>query len=817
MKKVGITLLSGLIFLTASAKLNGDGYYRVKNYKTDRYVYVLDDKGKLNFQATTADLGAIELWKGYEKAVSDPATIIYVKDLTGKGQDYDLQAQGTGVQTIINYPVSIRLADSKNVTYSIFGRNSGLSRYIGDGTASTADRGYVVSLENGEYYRWFIEPVTTDDSNYFGVNATLSDGKSYYAPFFAVFPFSFKSDGMKAYTVYDVSDGKAHIKEVTGTVPGGTPVIIVSNTSAPSTNRLNIGGTATTVSGNLLKGVYFDNSSLLHKNQVPYDKATMRLLGKLSDGSIGFKTADVLTIPRNEAYLVVPAGSPNEIPLTTEAPAVKVSGITLSKTWLSLHKGDSESITATVLPANANNKSLTWSSDKPEIATVDANGKITAVSLGQAAITVTANDGSGVKAICYVNVTNPLATSITLDKETATIRVRKSIKLNATITPADALQTVKWSSAADSVATVDNQGNVYGVSPGKVAIIAAVSDETRLYKICVVTVEPALAESVTLDKQEIAMTVGDSQTLTATVLPDDAGNRNVTWQSSATGVVSVSNDGKLTALSAGTAVVTATTTDGSNLTASCKVTVSPAMVESVTLNVHDMTLTVGDSQTLTATVLPDKATNRAVTWQSSADDVVSVTNEGKVTALAEGTAIIIALAADGSGASDKCTVTVERVRASSINIEPTTATVDKGKGIQLQAVILPAEALQVVDWASQDSSIASVDSNGNVNGLAEGQTVISATTVDGSNLTAYCQLKVNDYGAVDGVSAEVFTVGVENGSEIVISGVNDDEVVRVINTAGAEVYNGTSKRISALEKGVYLVVVKTTVTKVSIH
>ena len=645
----------------------------------------------------------------------------------------------------------------------------------------------------------------------------MSDGKSYYEPFFAVFPFSFKSDGMKAYTVYDVSDGRAHIKEVTGTIPGGTPVIIVSNTSAPSTNRLNIGGTATTVSGNLLKGVYFDNSSLLHKNQVPYDKATMRLLGKLSDGSIGFKTVDVQTIPRNEAYLVVPAGSPNEIPLTTEAPAVKVSGITLSKTWLSLHKGDSESITATVLPANANNKSLTWSSDKPEIATVDANGKITAVSLGQAAITVTANDGSGVKAICYVNVTNPLATSITLDKETATIRVRKSIKLNATITPADALQTVKWSSAADSVATVDNQGNVYGVSPGKVAIIAAVSDETRLYKICVVTVEPALAESVTLDKQEIAMTVGDSQTLTATVLPDDAGNRNVTWQSSATGVVSVGNDGKLTALSAGTAVVTATTTDGSNLTASCKVTVSPAKVESVTLNVHDMTLTVGDSQTLTATVLPDQTTNRTVTWQSSADDVVSVTNEGKVTALAEGTAIITALAADGSGASDKCTITVERVRASSINIEPTTATVDKGKGIQLQAVILPTEALQVVDWASQDSSIASVDSNGNVNGLTVGQTVISATTVDGSNLTAYCQLNVNDIGAVEGISAEVFTVGVENGSEIVISGVNDDEVVRVITTAGAEVYNGTSKRISALEKGVYLVVVKTTVTKVSIH
>ncbi|MDE6396237.1 MAG: Ig-like domain-containing protein, partial [Muribaculaceae bacterium] len=689
MKKTGIALLAGLVALGASAKLNGDGYYRVKNFKTDRYIYVLDDKGSLNFQATTAELGAIELWKGYEKTITDPSTIIYVKDLTGKGQDYDLQAQGTGVNAIIDYPVSIRLADSKNGTYSIFGRNSGLSRYIGDGTSSTADRGYVTSLENGEYYRWYIEPVTTDDSNYFGVNATLTDGTTYYAPFFAVFPFSFHSEGMKAYTVYDVSDGKAHIKEVTGTIPGATPVIITTKRTDASSNRLKIGGTASPVSGNLLKGAYFNNSSLLHKNQIPYDKNTMRLLGKLSNGSIGFYTANVDFVPRNQAYLVVPAGSPAELPITTEAPAIRVTGISLSKTWLSLRKGDSETLTVTVLPANADNKSLTWSSDKPEIVSVDATGKISALGLGSATITVTANDGSGVKATCSVTVTNPLATSITLDKELASVRVRQSIKLNATIAPGDAVQKVKWSSAAENIATVDSEGNVYGVSPGKVAIIAAVTDETRLYKICVVTVEPALAESITLDKQELTLTVRDTQTLTATVLPDYAGNRTVTWQSSANDVVTVTNEGLVTAVAPGSAVITATTADGSNLTASCKVTVQPALAESITLDKQNLTLTVKETQTLTATVLPDYATNRAVTWQSSANDVVTVTNEGLVTAVAPGSAVITATTTDGTNLTASCSVTVDPalVESVSLNIHELSMTI--GDTQTLTATVLP--------------------------------------------------------------------------------------------------------------------------------
>ncbi|MDE6269535.1 MAG: hypothetical protein K2M12_01605 [Muribaculaceae bacterium] len=343
MKKVSMMLLAGVFAATASANLNGDGYYRVQNSKTERYIYVLDNKGKLNMQATTADLGALELWKNYDKTISDPATVVYVQDLTGKSQDFDLLAQGTGVYSIITHAVSIRL-DQKYFpnSYTIFGRDSGVTRYIGDATRSDADRGYVAQLDNNEYYRWYFHPVTTDDSNYFGISADLTDGTTNYAAFYADFPFSFHSDGMKAYKVYCVQDGKAYIEEIEGVVPRSTPVIITASSPSASDNRLTLGGTPdATVDDNLLQGVYFENYSKTHNNLTPYDAATMRVLGTLSDGSVGFKVAELENVPRNQAYLVVPEGTPDELPLSTDEPAgiadVSMSPAMVSVQGLSLY------------------------------------------------------------------------------------------------------------------------------------------------------------------------------------------------------------------------------------------------------------------------------------------------------------------------------------------------------------------------------------------------------------------------------------------------------------------------------------------------
>ena len=162
-------------------------------------------------------------------------------------------------------------------------------------------------------------------------------------------------------------------------------------------------------------------------------------------------------------------------------------------------------------------------------------------------------------------------------------------------------------------------------------------------------------ESVTLNKTTLSLTLGTSQTLQASINPDEAGNKEVTWASSDAAKVKVEN-GKVTAMAIGSATITVTTVDG-NKTAMCEVTVTPVMVGSVALDKASANLLVGENVTLVATVTPDNAANKAVTWASS-DSAVASVSAGKVTALKTGTTKITATAADGSGKSASCDIAV---------------------------------------------------------------------------------------------------------------------------------------------------------------
>ena len=171
-----------------------------------------------------------------------------------------------------------------------------------------------------------------------------------------------------------------------------------------------------------------------------------------------------------------------------------------------------------------------------------------------------------------------------------------------------------------------------------------------------ITINPAAAvpvESVSLDKTTLGLTKGETAQLNATVLPETATNRNVTWSTSDASIATVT-DGVVTAVAPGTATITVTTVDQSK-TATCTVTVT-VPVTGVTLNKTRTSLYVGDTETLTATVAPDNATNQAVTWTSSNPSVATVKN-GVVTAVAPGIAVITATTQDGNHTA-ACAVTV---------------------------------------------------------------------------------------------------------------------------------------------------------------
>lgn len=494
-------LASFVATVSAFAQLNGDGYYRLQNYMSKRYAYVTDDKGSLNYTATTADMNAIQLWKGFEKASSDPATVIYLKNVDSN--KYDIQAQGTGLYAMLQSHITIRAAS--NGTYYAYATSSGLTKYLGDGEKADCDDGVLSGETSGQWRCWYITPVDASGSNYFGVKAEISVGGSYYQPFYTSFPYSFVSSDMKAYYISKVDNGMAVMKEITGTIPAATPVFIKASSADPANNKLNIGGSAGAVAGNLLKGVYFNNSMKTHYNRVAYDASTMRMLGVTSDGSIGYVTASIDFVPANVSYLSVPAGTPAELKIVTEEEYNKYissipTAITLDKSAMTLTEGESEKLTATVVPSTAN-QAVTWTSSNSGVASISADGVVSAVKAGTAVITATTSNG--LTATCEVTVKPAvvLAASITLDKESFSAVEGSEFTLVATVLPENTTnKTVSWTSSQPTVITVDQNGLVKILSVGNAVITASTTDGTNLAATCQVTGMSGIEEILGDDK-----------------------------------------------------------------------------------------------------------------------------------------------------------------------------------------------------------------------------------------------------------------------------------------------------------------------------
>ena len=338
-----------------------------------------------------------------------------------------------------------------------------------------------------------------------------------------------------------------------------------------------------------------------------------------------------------------------------------VSGVKLDRTEVTLGIGSKTKLVATITPADVKDNSLTWTSSNTEVATVDAEGNVTALKAGKATITVKTNDG-GFTATATVVVTKDAVnvTGIELNKTSLTLNANESATLTAKVEPSDATnKKVTWSSSDTSVATVTN-GKVTGKKAGKVTITVTTEDGKFTAK-CEVTVKEVKVTGVELSKTSLNLNVGKSATLTATVKPTDATNKKVTWKSSNTSVATVDKNGKVTAKAEGTTTITVTTEDG-KFTAKCEVKVSEVKVTGVTLSKTSATLEVGKTLTLTATVKPSDATNKKVTWTSSDTSVATVTN-GKVTTKKAGTTTITVTTEDGKYTA-KCVITVKEKPAS---------------------------------------------------------------------------------------------------------------------------------------------------------
>jgi uncharacterized protein YjdB/C1A family cysteine protease len=428
--------------------------------------------------------------------------------------------------------------------------------------------------------------------------------------------------------------------------------------------------------------------------------------------------------------------------------AVAATGVSLNKTATTLLVNASEQLTATVLPDNATNKNVTWSSSYNSIATVSSGGLVRGMRADRAVITATTQDG-GYKATCTVTVTLPAVTGVSLNKTAITLEGSGYEQLTATVQPSNAgNKNVTWSSANSAIATVSSGGLVTGVSAGTTDITVTTADGGHTAT-CAVTVTPVAATGASLNKTATTLLVNGTEQLTATVLPSNAINKNVTWSCANNAIATVSSSGLVTGVSAGATDITVTTRDGGH-TATCTVTVTAVAVTSVSLNKTATTLLVNGTEQLTATVLPSNATNKGVTWSCANNAIATVSSSGLVKGVSAGTTDITVTTADG-GKTAKCAVTVVTDAVTGVSLDQSAMDLLAGSQRQLTAAIQPSYAgNKNVTWSSGNNAIATVSSSGLVTGVSVGKTDITVTTNDGGH-TATCTVTVTT-NAVSGVS-----------------------------------------------------------------
>lgn len=402
--------------------------------------------------------------------------------------------------------------------------------------------------------------------------------------------------------------------------------------------------------------------------------------------------------------------------------------VTISPVEQTVYAGDEVTLTATVKPSTITSPVL-WSTSNDQIAVIeyqtDRTGLLTAYAPGAVVITATCDGKTGRYSLTILPVE---AESITVSPSTLTLKVGETNSLNAVVTPDNTTYAdVIWASNNESVAIVSSDGTVTALGVGTATITALCGDVSD---ICTVTVEAIEADKIELSPTETSMTVGQSMQLLATVYPDNTTDKTVVWSSSSADIATVAQDGTVTAVSAGSAYITASC---GNISATCQVSVSVPKPDDILINFAAVTVFIGQTQLLSVINPSSEAT---YLW-SVDDPQIATVNDGLVTGTGAGTTTVTVT--DGNSTAT-CEVTVVPVPVESITLDQIMITVNVESTVQLTATIAPADATdQTIIWSSDSEGIATVNSQGVITGIAPGTATVTATC---GNVVATCTVTV---------------------------------------------------------------------------
>ncbi|MEA4938066.1 MAG: Ig-like domain-containing protein [Christensenella sp.] len=505
---------------------------------------------------------------------------------------------------------------------------------------------------------------------------------------------------------------------------------------AISTKDMVVGSAATTISATVDAGS--TSACLVASVDKPavaaIDTSTLTGSGTLTITplSVGQAVVTVRTRGSNISKTIV---------VNVTKPNVPVASVSLDRTSLMLPVNGTYSLTATVGPDDATNKTINWASSSPSDVSVDSTGTVKVLrdfpSTKPVTITATTVSLPAITQTCSVTVNTVAVDGISLSDTSITLYKGSYKTIAAVVTPSGAADpAVTWSSSDTNIATVDSTGKITakglltGKDYGDCVITAQTSNSTVMATVNVHVLSAVLVTSLTLNKSDLALNVGDEETLTVTGTPSNATNKTLLWTSSNKDVATVTASGKITAAGKGTAVIKAEATDGSGKYVSCVVTVNNIQVLNVSLDKSSFDLSEGDTAAIKATIYPTNATNQTLKWTSSNSSVATVDSKGNITAGAtKGYAIITAAATDGSGKSAECVVLSKpKIAITGLTINYGAALdILQGDATYLKATILPSNATtQTVTWSTTDSNIASIDANGLLRGVKLGEATITA-------------------------------------------------------------------------------------------
>lgn len=410
-----------------------------------------------------------------------------------------------------------------------------------------------------------------------------------------------------------------------------------------------------------------------------------------------------------------------------------VGGVRLSVSSRAMQVGQTFQIGAETVDASGNvlpNRPVTWLSSDGSVATVNANGVVTALAPGAAIITASSE---GRSAVATITVSLVPVVSVVVAPATSELVVGQTTQLTAQLKDeAGSILTgraVTWTTNSPSVATVTSQGLVTGVGAGSATITAASEGRSATSAI---TVTPRPVSAVIVSPE--AVTIFATQTVQLSALvTDDRGmvltGKQITFSSSNNQIATVSSQGLVTGVSAGTATITATS---EGATGRATITIAPDPVATVEISPSTASVVVGQTTQLAATarnVRGQALTGRSVIWTSSSPAVASVSTTGVVSGLSPGIAVIIA-SVDGKQGS--ATVTVRSVPVVSVSVTPSTASTIVGQSVTLTATTMDGAGNtlngRIVGWTSSNTSIATVTSSGVVTGVGSGTATITASS-----------------------------------------------------------------------------------------